>query len=427
MLENKKRFFSLFNFFVFISVLFLLNSCSRLKNEDRIVIWTDNSEFASYTELFNKTHKEKAVLVFKENPSASLPPEENELEPDLVIGSWLKNEHTKRFFEPIDYLFERKFILSENFYTILLDAGKLSNRQYLLPVSFNIPVIIFSKENEEFAEENYMLTLDDIKKAGELFNQKNNNGSFFRMGFAPESSDDFLYLVSKIKGADFKEARGNYFSWNQEALQSSIDFLEKWINEANDSSQTERDFVYKYLSVTDDKRVTQGRTLFAYTTSDKLFRYSSQQLSLLDYRWISEDGKIPVEDSMVMMGLPKTARNYKGAAEFISWLFSFQTQSEIFERKFSMNLDTNSFGIANGFSSIKEVTERVLPIYYTALLSNIPQAGTFKVYSQKPIRWEIAKQKVIIPYIKDSIASDGTKKVQTIEERFSEWRHQGFN
>ena len=92
-----------------------------------------------------------------------------------------------------------------------------------------------------------------------------------------------------------------------------------------------------------------------------------------------------------------------------------------------MNPDINRFGIANGFSSIREVTEHILPVYYTASLSNIPQAENFRVYEKKPLRWEMTKQKVIIPYIKEVLATRGTKKIPSIEERYAEWKKQGFN
>ena len=76
---------------VFIGLLF---GCK--KKDSTIVIWTNRPEFASYVELFNSTHQDmKAVVVYKENPSASLPPQKNEVPPDLIVGPWLKNSSTK--------------------------------------------------------------------------------------------------------------------------------------------------------------------------------------------------------------------------------------------------------------------------------------------------------------------------------------------
>ena len=51
----------------------IFSGCSK-KQEKRLVIWTDNSEFASYIEIYNEYHKNKAVLIYKDNLAASLPP-----------------------------------------------------------------------------------------------------------------------------------------------------------------------------------------------------------------------------------------------------------------------------------------------------------------------------------------------------------------
>ena len=75
-------------------VAITLTGCSE-KSEKRLVIWTDNSEFAQYLEVYNEYHKTKAVMVYKENLAASLPPARDEAQPDVIIGSWLRIAKTK--------------------------------------------------------------------------------------------------------------------------------------------------------------------------------------------------------------------------------------------------------------------------------------------------------------------------------------------
>lgn len=393
----------------------------------RIVLWTSSSEFAPYIELFNETHRHKAVLVYKENLSLSLSPADGEPKPDVIIGPWLKNERTKRYFAPADFLFDRKYISTNAFYTPLLKAGVISRRQYLLPVSFNLPAMIFSKENKKLVENDYTISLDQIRKAGTAYNKKNTKGSFTSIGFAPQSNDDFLYLCAKIRGAAFRETKNSDFTWNEQELSETIAFLSEWITESNGSPKTENDFVYKYLSETDDKRVTSGRTLFAYMTSDRLFKLTEPQLSKIDFRWLQHEGRIPVEDTMIMMGIARHSSNKAGAAEFISWFFQTETQQALLERSAALHLNTTTFGIADGFSSVREVNEYILPGFYTALLSNIPQPSSLKVYERKPARWEKIKQNIIIPYIKDMLTSAPTKRILTISERYDEWKKQRFN
>ena len=184
---NKK----LFRGGLLLALCIFFSSC-REKEQTRIVIWTSCAEFAQYTELFNNTHPgSNAVIVYKENPAQELPPAKDELPPDIVIGSWLRTDKTQKQFKSLDYLFDRQTISSSMFYEQLLEAGKVRKTQYLLPVSFNLPAIIFANSNSTFISENYTLSLDQIKAAGMNYNEKNKKGSFSKIGFIPSANNDF--------------------------------------------------------------------------------------------------------------------------------------------------------------------------------------------------------------------------------------------
>lgn len=417
----------------------LFTACTH-RTKDRIVIWTNSSDLVQYIELFNATHKTKAVLVYKSNPAASLPPENDELKPDLVIGPYLKTDSTKKYFEPVDYLFDRKYLDQRNFYSGLLSAGEIFFNTYLLPVSFNLPCVIFSTENKNFVQDGYTISPEEMLETGKKYNQRNKKNLLTKIGFSPLSSEPFLYTFAAMNGTDFREAGKKIFTYNEQKLDNSIKELVKMTRSSDISLQESNDFVYKYLSVVDTKRVSNGRSLFAYTTSNVLFQIPSEQLSKIDFRWVESDDRIPVEDSMVMMGISRYATNYAGCAEFIKWFYNPETQKEFLEMKKLLTSDLVTFGIAGGFSSIKEVNEHILPTYYTTLLLNIPQAGSFKIFKDKPANWEQIKKEVIIPYIKDAVLNytdEDSKKsenndksaaknspVKSMDERFSDWRKQ---
>lgn len=400
--------------------------CSAKTQEKRLVIWTDSRETAPYLEIYNRNHKDKVVLVYKENLASSLPPARDEFQPDIIIGNWLKNSKLKKTFEPLNFLFERKYISSSYFYSSLLEAGKIKHSQYFLPVCFNLPAIIFSRENTLQVENSYTISLDQLRKSGAEFNRVNKNGAYTSIGFAPQSSRDFLFTVSQMKGANFREEKNGSLQWNQENLQKAISFLNQWITEENSSPQVESDFVYKYLSVTDDKRVTGGRTLFAYTTSDRLFQMTPEQLSKIDFRWLEYENFIPVDDSIKMLGVYKKSPKQAEAADFIATFFDSEMQRQFLERKTKISADNRGFGFFGGFSTVRDVTEHVLPGYYTTLLSNIPEAGTLRVYSKKPVSWERLKERVVIPYIEESVAAVPGKKVQTVQERYEDLKKLGY-
>lgn len=405
--------------------VFTLAGCKK-KPENRLVIWTDNSEFAPFIELYNKDHKQKAVIVYKENIADSLPPEQSELQPDIIVGSLLKNNKVKKNFIALDFLFNRKYLSSNDFYKTLLKYGSVGHHQYLLPVSFNIPAMIFSTENKNLIKNNYTISLEELRESGAAFNKKNKKGNYTAIGFAPQSNSNFIYTTAQLLGANFREDKNKSFNWNKDSVDETIRYLKEWISSENTSPQIESDFVYKYLSETPDKQVTSGRTLFSFVTSDRLFSMSAAQLAKIDFRWLNHNGLIPVEDSMISMGIAKDTKKALLASEFISWFFSTETQHVFIERKMNSNLDTSQFGIAGGFSSLSDVNEHILPVYYPAMLTNIPQAGTFSVSDKKPTTWNKIKYRVIIPYLSDAVQAEDGKNIATMEERYSDLKKLGL-
>ena len=408
---------------ILLAAFSILSSCDE-PEQSRIIIWTSSAEFAQYTELFNFTHPgSNAVIVYKENPAQELPPAKDELPPDIVIGSWLCTDKTQKQFKSLDYLFDRQTISSSMFYSQLLEAGKIRKTQYLLPVSFNLPAVIFAESNKDYISENYTMTLDQIKAAGLSYNEKNKKGTFSRIGFLPSANDDFLYLTTKLYRVDFREEKGQIV-WSDLRLRNVVSYDRDWIINTNSSAQEEQDFAYKYLFMPDYRQVTSGRTLLAYTTSNKMFGYMKSQELNIDYRWIAGDDFIPIEDSLLMTGIYTKARNEQGATEFLTWFFDSENQKEILERKIQMELNNEMFGIADGFSSLRDVTEHVLPIYYNQLLTNLPPAQLLKVPQKLPARWDSYKSVVVEPYLNAAITTDSKTSMGEYE---AEWRKKVFD
>ena len=171
---------------------FFFFGCS-FKRETLITIWTNIPEFTEYGELFNDTHgKKKVILVYKKNPSEALASKNEKNPPDIVVGPWLRTDKTSRFFRSIDTIFDGSGITQSIFYPQLLEAGKIRQSYYFLPVSFNLPAVIFSKENAAAVEDNYTLSIEQLKEAGRTFNVRQQNGTYSRIGFVPQAGNSFL-------------------------------------------------------------------------------------------------------------------------------------------------------------------------------------------------------------------------------------------
>ena len=431
-MKRSKLFIS--SLFIYLSSAIFFTGCSKSESrnltvyqQDRIVIWTSCREFAQYIELFNRHHKDNcAILVYKENPALSIPPAKDETPPDIIVGSWLRTDAPQKTFKSLDYLFDTKKLSSEIFYPQLLESGKRKQVQYLLPVSFNLPAVIFSTENKELVDDSYTLSLEQLRQTASAYNSKNKKGAYTKIGFTPLGNNEFLYLAAKMKGADFREEKGS-ITWNSQALLNATIMLKEWVNKENTSAQTEEDFTFKYLFMPYYRQVTSGRTLFAYTTSDALFKVMKDQDLNNDSRWLVENNSLYIEDSYMMMGIYRGAANQVGATEFISWFFQSENQREILDVKEKMNLETDLFGISGGFSSLRDVTEHILPIYYNQLLTNLPPSQMLTVPQKLPARWESYRTLVVEPYIKAAVTLPEGGTAPSLHEYEKEWRKKVFD
>lgn len=402
-------------------------SCSPTSERNNpIVIWTDNEELASYVELFNATHDTQAVIIYKKEAIRALPPAKDEQIPDLVIASALKTENVRKYFSPLEFIFGESKLTRDAFYSKLLEYGKVKGTQYLLPVSFNLPTMVFSKNNASYITDDHIIMLEDIKTASEKFNSKNEAGTtYLTMGYAPSWDENFLYNITKLKGASYKEDE-KVFSYDENALQQVIQYCKNWTTSENESTATEQNFQFKYLYMHKFNQLSTDKCLFAYMPSNEFFTQNQNESSAKSFRWLSDGEHIMVEDNIVSLGLYKKARHPQKAKIFMQWLFSKNTQKQLIERMKKMNLTTPQFGIVGGFSSIKEVNDTIFPIYYRELLENLPMENYLSVPNSLPARWDSIKSRIIIPYLIESIDTRDAHEVKTLEQRIDTWTKQAF-
>lgn len=410
---------------VLIAAISLLPGCqSSSGKKNTFIIWTDREELVSYTELFNSLQdKPKAIVVYKERLANALPPAKDEAKPDLVIGSWLKNSRTRRLFRPLDSILSKDSVDTSAIYASLLEYGKTAGKQYLLPVSFNLPLVIYSTKNENKLPDKYFLSLDQIRDTAGDFNSVNKDGFYTNMGFAPSWDREFIYETTKQFGRCFTE-KGTAFEWDADKLSQAVEYVRSWTLAKNKDTAAEQDFQFKYLYTPKYRQIASERTLFAYTTSNELFSIPFEQLGETGYRWLTINGSLLANDDIVSMAVYTGAKNPEHASEFIRWFFQEENQKAMLERNSAMSLDTATFGIASGFSSIASVNEKVFPSYYHILLGNLPVQDNLVAPQGFPARWQSLKERVIYPYLAAATNTDSTKKGESMETLLNSWLKQ---
>jgi ABC-type glycerol-3-phosphate transport system substrate-binding protein len=400
----------------------LFGSCDSLRlpfglgESTTAVLWTDRPEFAVYVEDFNAGQDRYKIEVrYFASPAQKLT--DNGEYPDIAAGSWLKSASTRTLFRPLDALFKDSLDPAA-FYPRLLALGRIDDKQYLLPVSFNLPALVFSRETGDLLSNQFVIGLEEIKSAGKAYNLET-EGAFSRMGFSPAWDNEFLFVTAMLFKASFREAAP--LAWDANALNRAVLYIRQWIEEANTGIKAEDDFVFKYFFDPPAKLVTGGRILFTYMDSSAFFTQREEQLSNLDLRWISEGDAIPLSEDMTFIGICKDGKAQKAAMAFTQWFFQEETQRAFLEKTRAYRLNETSYGIANGFSALRTVTENVFPQYYPRLLGRMPPEAFLSPPNILPRNWTAIKERVILPYLHDRIRSAFPDTARSLERRLTDW------
>jgi ABC-type glycerol-3-phosphate transport system substrate-binding protein len=404
------------NLLIPILTIISLNSCV-LRASNTIIFWTDRPEFAFYGGYFNSSQDKYNVEVhYFESVAQKLT--EGGDSPDIVAASWLKSASVRAFFRQLDSVFKKDGLKESSFYPRLLSLGNIDDRQYLLPVNYNIPAVVFARDTRDPPSNSFVIGMEEIKEKSKAFNIVS-NGVYSRMGFSLSSNEDFLFTAATLFGTGFREA--SPVAWDSQALEQSIRWIQGWISEANNGIQMEDDFAFKYFYDPPDKLVNSGRILFTFMDSSRFFTLPEERRTNLDFRWIAEKEMIPLDEWSVYYGIHRKTKALKAAQAFTLWFFTEETQKQLLEAAKGKRLHETSFGIAGGFSAMKTVTEQIFPQFYPSLLGRMPPETYLSPPNILPRNWMTIKQRVILPYFRDRIRHSTRDEIRPLERRISDW------
>ena len=377
-------------------VLPLLSGCFLIEQKTAILM-TNLPEVAAYVEIFNASQSDYRVeLMFAEQP-ADYQKLVSDSAPDIVISESLASGSVISAFSPLDKLIETGFTPSV-LYNDLYKLGCREEIPYVLPVSFNIPAIMFKQDNLSKTAAGIILTPARLKAESELFNLLNTD-KFRVKGFAPSWDPEFLLYNAFISGSDFSETADGSLIWNNSNLSDSIDFCRDWTENINSGFQDEQDFTLTYCYDPGYKLLNAGRIGYYFTTLREFFTIPADNRSALEFKWLGNDASIPVSEDIVFVGIPAKSDKKHAAREFILWLLREDTQKTLLESAQFKRM--RGFGICGGLSSIVSVNELVMPAYYKRLIGNVPPKEYLDFPENLPSEWASIRSDVIIPWLID--------------------------
>jgi ABC-type glycerol-3-phosphate transport system substrate-binding protein len=408
--------------FIIISLLLLplLTGCFQLEQKTAI-LWTNIPEVAAYVELFNASQTNYRVeLMFAEQP-ADYQKLVSDSAPDIVISENLASGSIISAFTPLNKLIENEKFAPSVLYQDLYNLGCRENIPYVLPLSFNIPAIMFKQDSLSDNVSGIILSPEQLKIEAEAFN-KLSTDKFRVKGFAPSWTPEFMLYNAFISGSSFSETKDGSLIWNDANLTASVEFCRDWTENVNAGFQEENDFTLTYCYDPGYKLLNSGRIGYYFTTLREFFTIPANDRSTLEFKWLGSNSSIPVSEDIVFIGIPSKSRKKKTSEEFLLWFLREDTQKTLIES--SQFKRMRNFGICGGFSSIQSVNELVMPAYYRRLIGNIPPEQYLDFPANLPSSWKSIRSDVIIPWLKDraSIKPEtgdlaGVLKTWTLQEQ----------
>ena len=397
-----------------IGAILILSGC-LFEERHTLILATDQPEMAAYVEMFNAQQDQfKVELVYSLNPADAVASGRKDY--DIIVSEGLASISYLSYFTPLDELFTEYGLDNESFYPESLRTGVFEEKQVLLPVSFTLPAILIRAGTVPQDAGGVLLPLDTMREECRQFNTGDTT-RFPIMGFSPKWTEDFFYTIARIQNSRFRESTEGSVVWNNENLEKAIEYTREWTETINGGSPAENSFRETYLYDPGYKLVFSGRIRFFPLEYQKFLLVPADIRQDVDFLWLSDGRRIPVNEDMVFAGIVKNPGAKKGAFSFLAWLFSPTTQEKLLESaKFKR---IRSFGIAGGFSSITQVNELVLPKYFPSITGRVPSPGQLDFPPTLPENWKRIKREVIIPYLRERNINE--RSGESLENRLLTW------
>lgn len=389
----------------------LLAGCG-LGLESPLRLVTNRAEMAAYVDRFNSLQSDLKVEVsYQEAPAQAVL---DGVSGDIVIGEWLASPAVMDRLEGLGDVVKPGKIDPAWFYARLLAMGSRDNRPMLVPLSFSLPALVFERQSQDLPA--MLLQMDMLQSMSKAYNRTNKAGVVTNLGFSPSWNPDFFTLTSLLFGAHLRPGRNGLPAWDENGLRRTVDFTQQWLEGINGGADVDATFSERNLVQPWYKLLSSGKTLFALASFRDLFALSEDERRDFDFRWLSQDGVVPVMDDVLFAGVLRSSHDKAGAKAFLQWFCSLPVQLSLLSVNQSRRIGV--FGITDGFPAWKTIDERDLPAKYPMLLGHIPMESLLQFPDTLPDNWVKVRDGVIDPWIMDSASG---KTTDTLEKRLQDW------
>ena len=386
-----------------LAVLSLLLASSCDQSATRVsTLWTNVPEMATYVEKFNASQREWQLLVeYRDDPAALLISPGKKA--DLVVARGLASTAVKNVLVPLDFLFDGGNLAKTSFYRGILEAGQQGDRFKLLPVSFDLPVLVFSKNTLPDLP-GFSLDLAALKDLNSHFSLDAAQKPPRKVAFSPRWQTFSLTLL-QLKGANFREGFQRTLTWDSARLAEGLGLIQTWPSPGWDQVT---EFQQKYLQNDLASPLAAGRIQFFPSTLASFLARPWDERRDLDFRFLEQDGRVAATDSTVWAGVPSSSLTRGAAERFLAWFYRTGTQKDLILR--SRSEDDRAFGLARGLSALVSPNAQAVAEAWPDLTGRLPASDQVLFWGELPADWPILKSAVLRPWLETPAANETSLK-----------------
>lgn len=393
----------------------LLAAGCGLLPDPAVRLVTSRPELAAYAERWNARQGEFRVEVrWRESPAQAV----LDGEPfDVAIGEELAASSVMDRLESLGDIVAPGRLDPAGFYPGLLAMGSRDNRPLAVPLSFDLPALVFLRGALPEDAPPLALGIETVRALARPVNAIGTGGGLSAVGFSPLWDRGFLLLTVRLFGARPRAGRAGALSWDAEGMAAGVAFARSWVAEDNGGAALDRAFAARNLVQPWERLLAGRKILFALMPFADFLAVPEEKRRDLDYRWLAREDRVPVEDTVLFAAVPRSARNKRGAKAFLEWFAGPAAQRELAEANRSLRLGV--FGVTSGFSALVALNEKDLPPLHPALLGRVPAAALLAFPEPLPSGWYRMRDEAVLPWLEQAVA-DGA--AGTLEDAIAAWQ-----
>lgn len=348
-------------FFKLLSVI-LITSCS-INNKTILTLSTDMPEVVPLIEQFNKENNSINIIIQSDFSQKS----------DLVI---FKGQPEGSPYETteLNHLFDDKLDINNFYMDIIKYSGNEDNSLKLMPLSFDIPGLIY---NTDRFNHNRIIPLET------LMNDKT-------IKFSPFWEENFIiwYFLTKMPSFD---KNSDYLDIG--VFNSAAEKINKMLTDNNDKWD-ENLFNKKYMHLTPEILIGSDIIEYYFINFSEYIRINNKR-GKIGFSFLSTNDLIVTSDSLTYIGVLSESNNKKKAEEVICWILDKKNQNSYITNNIKESGMYELF--IGGLSTNKDVTSELIPYHYPQTAPFIPDSSIITIPFNLPPLWESLRAQVFIP------------------------------